>query len=251
MERLKVVQALLEKSTSSCMVRDLNGLIPLYHAVINGQIHVVDEAFQWPNYFSFVSPGIITGTNSNSVNNEKGSCESSSSRIEEECIEGSYTSPTPKNLITSFLKKLLQYKGGWVQALMLVATRIVTVAFQSALWQQDISFNSTVAVSHSFRSSDTLKTSVAGTAIMAYPTSDQKRSVPHVGVVHMLRVACFARPNECMPLAPSCTTKFSRVIGLLQKALSSSGHIGHTGMGVGLAAAYPTFQSRLEAWRAL
>ena len=38
---IEIVQALLEKNTSSCMVRDLNGLIPLHHAVINGRIDIM------------------------------------------------------------------------------------------------------------------------------------------------------------------------------------------------------------------
>ena len=36
-----IVQALLEKNTSTCMVRDLNGLIPLRHKVINGRIDIM------------------------------------------------------------------------------------------------------------------------------------------------------------------------------------------------------------------
>ncbi|XP_022925439.1 ankyrin repeat-containing protein BDA1-like [Cucurbita moschata] len=40
---VEIVQALLEKNTSTCMVRDLNGLIPLHHAVINGRIDIIQR----------------------------------------------------------------------------------------------------------------------------------------------------------------------------------------------------------------
>ncbi|XP_023535330.1 protein ACCELERATED CELL DEATH 6-like [Cucurbita pepo subsp. pepo] len=38
---VEIVQALLEKNTSTCMVLDLNGLLPLHHAVINGRIDII------------------------------------------------------------------------------------------------------------------------------------------------------------------------------------------------------------------
>ena len=62
---------------------------------------------------------------------------------------------------------------------MLVATVITTVVFQGAInppggvWQQDIPFNSNITIHRSFHSSNTLKTFIAGIAVMAYPTSCQ------------------------------------------------------------------------------
>ena len=38
---IEIVQPLLEKNTSTCMVCDLNGLIPLHHALINRRIDIV------------------------------------------------------------------------------------------------------------------------------------------------------------------------------------------------------------------
>ncbi|XP_022925437.1 ankyrin repeat-containing protein BDA1-like [Cucurbita moschata] len=40
---VEVVQALLEKNTSTYIVRDLNGLIPLHHAVVNGRIDIMQR----------------------------------------------------------------------------------------------------------------------------------------------------------------------------------------------------------------
>ena len=38
---VEIVQGLLLKNTSTCMVRDLNGFIPFHHAVINGRIDIM------------------------------------------------------------------------------------------------------------------------------------------------------------------------------------------------------------------
>ena len=64
--------------------------------------------------------------------------------------------------------------------MMLVATVIATVVFQGAInppggvWQEDIPFNSNIIIHCSFHSSNTLKTFITGTAVMAYPTLDQR-----------------------------------------------------------------------------
>ncbi|XP_022925440.1 ankyrin repeat domain-containing protein 16-like [Cucurbita moschata] len=247
---VEIVQALLEKNTSTCMVRDLNGLIPLHHAVINGQIDIIPllinarprspwiklhngqsvlhlcvkhnhlEALKLlitmiedPQDYGFLNqgdenentildfsmmlrrieivqyllsiPGIKTGTNTKNncaTSNEKGS----PSRIEEQCDKKASISLTLKTFIRSLWMKNLEYKGDWFQevqgTMMLVATVIATVAFQGAInppdgvWQEDIPFNSNNTTHRLFHSSNTLKTLIAGTAVMAYPTSDQGNS---------------------------------------------------------------------------
>ena len=87
------------------------------------------------------------------------------------------------NDIRSLWWKNLEYKGDWLQevqgTMMLVATVIATVAFQGAInppdgvWQQEIPFNSNITIHRSFHSSNTFKTFIAGTAVMAYPASWQ------------------------------------------------------------------------------
>ncbi|XP_022973933.1 uncharacterized protein LOC111472564 [Cucurbita maxima] len=244
---VEIVQALLEKNTSTCMVRDLHGLIPLHHAVINGRIDIMpllinarpqslwmklhngqtvlhlcvmhnhlealkllitmiedhqdygflNEGDENENTILDLSmmlrqieivqyllsiKGIKTGTNTTNnyaASNEKGS----PNRIEEPCYDGLSTSPPPKNLMTSSLKSKLEYKGDWFQevqgTMMLVATVIATVAFQGAInppggvWQEDIPYNSNSTIHRSFHSSNTLKTFMAGTAVMGYPASCQ------------------------------------------------------------------------------
>ena len=79
--------------------------------------------------------------------------------------------------------KNLEYKGDWFQevqgTMMLVATVIATVAFQGAInppggvWQEDIPFHSNSTIHLLFHSSNTLKTLIAGTAVMTYSSSDQ------------------------------------------------------------------------------
>jgi len=126
-------------------------------------------------------PGKKTGINTANncaASNEKGS----PSKIEKQCDKKSSTSPTLKKFIRSLWTKNLEYKGDWLQdvqgTMMLVATVIATVAFQGAInppggvWQQDIPFNSNITIHRSFHSSNTLKTFMTGTAVMAYPTLD-------------------------------------------------------------------------------
>ena len=127
--------------------------------------------------------GIKTGTNI--VNNSDATNEKESpSRIEEQCNKGSSTSTTLKKLLRSLWTKNLEYKGDWLQevqgTMMLVATVIATVAFQGAInppggvWQQDIPYNSNSNIHRSLHCNNTLKTFIAGTAIMAYPASGQE-----------------------------------------------------------------------------
>ncbi|XP_023535332.1 alpha-latrocrustotoxin-Lt1a-like [Cucurbita pepo subsp. pepo] len=247
---VEIVQALLEKNTSTCMVRDLNGWIPLHHAVINGRIDIMQrliiarsrspwiklhngqtvlhlcvkhnhlEALKFfitmikdPQDYGFLNqgdenentildfsmilrrieivqyllsiPGIKTGTNmakNCATSNEK----ESPSRTQEQCDKKLSISLTFRKFIRSLWMKNLEYKGDWFQdvqgTMMLVATVIATVAFQGAInppggvWQENIPFNSNSTIHRLFHSSNTLKTFIAGTAVMAYPTSDQGNS---------------------------------------------------------------------------
>ncbi|XP_022925436.1 uncharacterized protein LOC111432735 [Cucurbita moschata] len=214
---IEIVQALLEKNTSTCMVRDLNGLIPLHHAVINGRIDIIQRLIiarprsPWvklhngqsalhlcikhnhleslklliimiedPQNFGFLNQ---VNENENTIL-DLSITEGSPSRIEEQCNKGSSTSATLKKLLRSLWMKNLKYKGDWLQevqgTMMLVATVIATVAFQGAInppggvWQEDISYNSNSSIHRSLHCNNTLKTFIAGTAIMAYPALGQE-----------------------------------------------------------------------------
>lgn len=139
-------------------------------------------------------PGIKVGTSMMSScvasNGNGSSCQSLScridqdvSRVREQCIEASSTCATSKKLMKSSWKKHLKYKGDWLQdvqgTMMLVATVIATVAFQGAInppggvWQEDIHFDPNTTAHRSYYRHDNLIAFIAGTAVMAYPTSNQ------------------------------------------------------------------------------